>query len=130
MGAKAPRAGSGVNADAAICSGFAGLTAILGSLSWFSSPLSDFGIILMSRMDGTEDFEAPFLPDSLEDFAFRPADFFAAGREVDFFLVVRFAADFLAAMGYLLRVNGCYAPVDEVFAVMRSMCRGRPLRIQ
>src|SRR5688572_20913122 len=130
MGAKAPRAGSGVNAEAAICSGFAGLTAILGSLSWFSSPLSDFGIILMSRMDGTDDFEAPFLPDLLEDFAFRPVDFFAAGREVDFFLVVRFAADFLAAMGLSPSSQWVFPPVDEVFGVKRSMYRGRPLRIQ
>src|SRR5688572_18124689 len=100
MGAKAPRAGSGVNADAAICNGFAGLTAILGSLSWFSSPLKDFGIIFTSRREGVAFLEAPFLPVFFEDFPLRAAVFFdAADREVDFFLVVRFVADFLAAMG-------------------------------
>ncbi|HYS75514.1 MAG TPA: hypothetical protein VEM38_05370 [Burkholderiales bacterium] len=33
IGARSPPAGSGVNAEAAIWSGFAGLTAIVGSLS-------------------------------------------------------------------------------------------------
>jgi hypothetical protein len=46
MGARGPCEGSGVNADAAICRGFFGLTAIVGSLSWWVSPLSDFGIML------------------------------------------------------------------------------------
>ena len=46
IGAKAPPVGLGVNAVAAICSGLLGFTARFGSLSWFVSPLMDFGIIL------------------------------------------------------------------------------------
>src|SRR5262245_50325350 len=49
MGAREPPLGSGVNAEPAICSGFEGFTAIVGSLSWCSSPLRAFGIMLTSR---------------------------------------------------------------------------------
>ncbi len=49
IGAVSPPMGSGVKAVAAICWAFAGLTAMQGSLSWFSSPLIDFGIMLTTR---------------------------------------------------------------------------------
>jgi hypothetical protein len=45
-GAKGPPVGLGVKAVATICSGLFGFTARLGSLSWFVSPLTDFGIML------------------------------------------------------------------------------------
>ena len=56
MGARSPPAricslvrgdnGAGVNAVATMWDAFAGLTAMLGSLSWLVSPLSEFGIML------------------------------------------------------------------------------------
>src|ERR1700712_4668769 len=45
MGALPAPAGLRVNAEAAICRGLAGFTAMLGSLSWLVSPLKTFGII-------------------------------------------------------------------------------------
>src|SRR4249919_917402 len=54
-------AGSGVNADAAICSGLAGLTETLGSLSRLVSPLSEFGIMLMT----VTGMAAPYLVERL-----------------------------------------------------------------
>src|SRR5215471_17604253 len=48
MGPVPELAGSGVKAEAAICSGLAGLTETFGSLSRLVSPLSEFGIILMT----------------------------------------------------------------------------------
>ncbi len=46
MGPLPEARGSGVNAVAAICDGFAGLTATFGSLSRLVSPLSELGIML------------------------------------------------------------------------------------
>jgi hypothetical protein len=41
-----------VNAEATMFSGFAGLTVIVGSLSWLSSPDSDLGIMLTTMTVG------------------------------------------------------------------------------
>src|SRR6267143_7010029 len=51
IGAKEPFNGSGVKAEAAICRGLAGLTAMVGSLSWLVSPLNDLGIMFMTRTE-------------------------------------------------------------------------------
>src|SRR5712692_10480270 len=79
MGAKEPFNGSGVKAEAAICRGLAGLTAMVGSLSWWVSPLNDLGIMFMTRTAGEDawdtDFRLRFLPAVFDD---RDRDFPAA----------------------------------------------------
>src|SRR5215213_3461336 len=99
MGARPLPAGSGVKAEAAICKGFAGLSAIVGSLSWWSSPLKDLGIMLTTSTPDTA-FTAPPLLDP-----FLAAAFFAAEPLPDdfppLFLVVMVASKVSSAKDFL-----------------------------
>src|SRR3954447_9150064 len=58
IGALAPPKGLGVNADAAISRVRAGLTARLGSLSWFVSPLIALGMMLTTLITSTSSTRA------------------------------------------------------------------------
>jgi hypothetical protein len=67
----------------------AGFTAIVGSLSWLVSPLSDLGMMLTSRTAGAAAFLELFFDVFLDAFA---PDFFPA--ELDAFLLCFFAGIF------------------------------------
>src|SRR3954447_17505665 len=90
IGAKLPPLGSAVNAEAAICRGFAGLTVTVGSLSCSSSKLIERGIMFT-----TSTALAAFTAASF----FARGDFFAAREDLAVFLAV------LVGMWLLSRVR-------------------------